>query len=71
MTTRKRDEKETEDWFEVMGLSWDATAEDVSKGEWPLLVRTSRSRNPAPCDEDPHVFTIHPYPNPTCPDHPS
>lgn len=34
MTSRKRDGKEMEeDWFEVMGLEWDVTADDVNKGK--------------------------------------
>ena len=27
------DDDKREDWFEVMGLSWDATADDVKDGK--------------------------------------
>jgi hypothetical protein len=29
---KEEDDEKREDWFEVMGLSWDATADDVKDG---------------------------------------
>eukprot|EP00624_Nannochloropsis_granulata_P000635 evm.model.NODE_12427_length_6345_cov_28.242395.3 len=29
---KEDDDEKREDWFEVMGLSWDATADDVKDG---------------------------------------
>jgi len=31
---KDEDDEKREDWFEVMGLSWDATAEEVKDGTW-------------------------------------
>jgi len=57
MTTRKRDETEAEDWFEVMGLQWDATGEDVSKGKYSII---HRGKNHV------HTWTVIPSPQQPC-----
>lgn len=32
MAGASKEDEDREDWFEVMGLSWDATADDVKEG---------------------------------------